>query len=202
MAAPYTKTPWVEDVTKTSPTNLGNMESGIFLASAPVVTSLPVSPVDGQECNYVADATAGVIWHLVYRSASGKWHYVGGPPLYSEIAGADATTSGVYVALGTAGPSLVIPLTGDYDVEVGSRAYAVSAALGAAFHSYDIGGTAASDNDALLEGPAASGGAAAGSRLRRKTGLAAGATLVSKYRTNSNIQWDNRWMRVLPVKVS
>src|SRR4051794_8367816 len=117
MAAPYTKTPWIEDVTQTSPANLNNMESGIFLASAPVVTSLPVSPVDGQEVNYLADATAGVIWHLVYRSASGKWHYTGGPPIVCYTNGADQIVYRGAWAIPASESSLVLPLAGDYDIE-------------------------------------------------------------------------------------
>src|SRR3954451_5923766 len=99
MGAPYTKTAWVEDVTATSAANFNNMEAGIFLASAPIVTSLPATPVDGQECNYLADATNGVMWHLVYRAADAKWYYTGGPPLASDgNASADQTTATTWIA--------------------------------------------------------------------------------------------------------
>jgi hypothetical protein len=34
-----------------------------------LVTALPATPVDGQECHFVADATNGVVWHMKYRAA-------------------------------------------------------------------------------------------------------------------------------------
>lgn len=90
---------------------------GVF---APEVTALPSSPIDQQECVYVADATAGAKWHFRYRSASAssyKWERVGGSPLTGFVAATFTTGSANYVDL-TGGPSLTIPLEGDYDWEV------------------------------------------------------------------------------------
>ena len=82
-------------------------------------TSLPSSPVDGQEIYYAASATDSVIWHLRYRSAarsgSGAWEFLGGPPLYSGPAGDITTASTSYVAL-SSGPSLTVPRQGIYNV--------------------------------------------------------------------------------------
>src|SRR4029077_6354783 len=77
----------------------------------PLVTSLPGSPVDGQECYYQADATAGIVWHLRYRAAATgpyKWEYLGGPAKATEIATAQPTsgTGSGFSDLATIGPDV------------------------------------------------------------------------------------------------
>ena len=82
-------------------------------------TALPSSPVDGQSFYYVADTTNGIVWHLRYRAASAsayKWEFVGGESiggtvLTSQSLGATVNT---WADLATAGPSLTLPLAGDY----------------------------------------------------------------------------------------
>lgn len=84
--------------------------------SAPLVGALPGSPTDGQECYFLADATAGIVWHLRYRAASAsanKWELVGGDPLVSGPLGSLTTASAALVAL-TGGPSVTVPLAGEY----------------------------------------------------------------------------------------
>lgn len=89
------------------------------LASAPLVTSLPSAPIDGQEIRYVADATNGVIWNLRYRAASSsayKWEFVGGAPLSaSTISGITGTISSTsFVSASGGNISVSLPLAGDY----------------------------------------------------------------------------------------
>src|SRR5213080_2977053 len=115
MAQAYTKTTWVPNAPPgVSADRLNNIETGIFLSSAPLVTSLPPTLVDGQECNYLADATNGVVWHLVYRAALGKWLFTGGPDLVARYSSDVqlAVTNTVY----TIPVSVVVPIAGDYDV--------------------------------------------------------------------------------------
>jgi hypothetical protein len=122
-------------------------------ASAPLVTSLPGSPVDGQECYYLADATLGIVWHLRYRSASAssyKWEWVGGSRIYvvSGVANNDFTTTS-YVATAT---NLTLPLAGDYEVEVQAWGYC-NTASGSGFASYSVASqTAANDGWAAVLG--------------------------------------------------
>src|SRR5262245_6374962 len=107
------------------------------------VETLPVSGdvQDMDTVDYLVDKTNGVTWRLLYRAAETtyKWHYVGGPPLYSEVAAEETTGSASYVALTTAGPSVTLPVGGDYDVETGCRSFC-SADAATLFMSYDIGG--------------------------------------------------------------
>jgi hypothetical protein len=94
-----------------------------IVTNIPLVTSLPASPVDGQEVYYVADATNGVIWHLRYRAAapgSYKWEMVGGSGLY--VWDPASTGNGAIQNAWTDGtdgakPTITLPLAGDYDLE-------------------------------------------------------------------------------------
>jgi hypothetical protein len=165
------------------------------LASAPLVTSIPSAPIDGQEIRYLADATNGVIWNLRYDGqGTYPWKFIGGAPLYAEIgmgAADETTTSGTYVALTTAGPSITIPLPGDYDIEVGHRS------AGASYMSYDIGATGAADAD----GAYASANNVHVYKRRRKTALTA-VTLTAKYKSTSGTAgFRDRTMTAFPVRV-
>jgi hypothetical protein len=79
---------------------------------------------DGMEVYVLADASAGVIFHLRYRAAASthKWEVIGAPALTAEVTNSEALGSAaVWVNLPTAGPSIVIPLAGDYEVDGGAR---------------------------------------------------------------------------------
>lgn len=85
----------------------------------PFVTSLPVSPYDGQIIYYRADATNGIIWQLRYNASSAssyKWEFVGGSPIYAYV---DAGQSWNYVGDYAGSTTVIItpPLTGDYVVD-------------------------------------------------------------------------------------
>jgi len=80
-------------------------------------TTLPATPTDGQEYDYIADATNGVIWRLRYRAASTsthKWEFVGGSPLQATWPnfGQLTLTANTWTRLGSV--QIVCPLAGDY----------------------------------------------------------------------------------------
>lgn len=87
----------------------------VQINAPPRVTSLPVSPVDGQEVYFVADAI-GALWHLRYNAGSAaayKWEFVGGASLQA------ATTVSATVTTTTAEapdnlPRITTPLAGDW----------------------------------------------------------------------------------------
>lgn len=166
-----------------------------------IVTTLPVTPMDGDEVHYLADATNGVIWHLRYRwdsTSTYKWEFVGGRPLYAEVTTSESTTSTSYTNLATTGPEIALPLAGDYDVAFGA-AFSTNAEIG--LMSYAIGGTAAVDADSVRIGPA-DADQGSHSRMRRKAGLTA-VTLTAKYRSfgGASVTCLDRWMAVTPVRV-
>jgi hypothetical protein len=174
----------------------------------PYVTALPTPPFDGFEVFYAADATNGVIWHLRYRSGGGthKWEYVGGPPLYSLVTTQESTTSSSYGALATAGPSVTLPLAGDYMVTISGKiqtAPTVPASPSSAIMSYDIGATGAVDADNINVYATTTNAEANVSRTARKSGLTA-VTLTAKYKLAVNAgtgYFQDRTMIVTPVRV-
>lgn len=167
----------------------------------PLVSSLPGAGAvpDGFEVYFVADPANGVLWHLRYGAAA-KWFVLGGPPLYAEVLTTGSKSTGTFDALASAGPSIALPLPGDYDVTVGAHCNTAGANYGQM--SYDIGATAA----VAADGPEWSDVTTDyqwAERTRRKTGLTA-VTLTAKYAARGNGTtdiWKDRVMRVMPVRI-
>lgn len=206
MALAYVKKLWLPGRaggTDVRSADLNNMEAGIYLASAPVVTSLPGSPVDGQEINYLADAANGVLWHFVYNAAAGKWLFTGGPPLFSEAGtpGVDENTTNLgYTTLATPGPALTLPLAGDYDVMHVYDGYNSGTSTNAM--SYQVGAAAAIDADGGQADFAAANKLANVVTRRRKTGMTAGTLLSARYKVYGGTgNFRNRRMEIYPVRV-
>jgi hypothetical protein len=169
-----------------------------------VVTALPTTDLyEGLGIIYDT-GTSGVRWNFVYDTTDGStypWLFVGGPPLYAEVQTSETTSSATYAALATAGPSVTLPLAGDYDVSLGAQAS--NDTVGAVAHmSYDIGGTGAVDADGPRSTSSTASADIAISYTRRKTGLTAVA-LVSKYKQTAGgiAAFHRRWISVIPVRV-
>ena len=84
-------------------------------------SALPALPSDGQTILYQSAAmrTDGVIWQFRYNAASTsayKWEFIGGPPWFSTMVGTEegVGTAATWVNLATDGPSITVPLAGDY----------------------------------------------------------------------------------------
>lgn len=86
----------------------------------PVVTALPGGPTDGDEIylQTAAMATAKTMWRLRYRAAITKWEFIGGAPMRSETGGGTTSTSAT-PAVWTGGPTITVPVTGEYEVDFG-----------------------------------------------------------------------------------
>jgi len=165
-------------------------------------TALPALPYDGQEIYYAASPGSGVIWHLRYRAAASgsyKWDVLGGPPLISSVAADEGTTSATYTSTGFTALTVVLPLAGDYLIEMGSRSY--NSGAGINYMSYDIGGTGAVDGDSIQWGFTAGGQGTPGSRSLLKAGLAA-STLTAKYKVSAGTgNFAERWIKATPVRL-
>lgn len=116
-----------------------------------------LTPEDGDEVYLEVDSTNGIYWHLRYRSASGssyKWEFLGGPALASAIATSETTASTSYVDLSTAGPSVVAPRAGEYEIVLGAliRVNTGNASNGqyAGYAAAKLGSASTSDADAVL----------------------------------------------------
>jgi hypothetical protein len=174
----------------------------------PVVTALPSSPADGDEVylQTAAMATDGAMWHLRYRAASSsayKWEFIGGPRLYGRVQTNEACTSSTYAALATPGPSIVLPLAGDYDLLLEANPNNFTNGT-QGIMSFDIGATAAVDADSMgmyfntgnasVQGPF--------THTNRRTFTAA-ATLTAKYKVSAGGQMFlyDRTLAAIPVRV-
>lgn len=174
------------------------------LASGLAGTVLPAAPINGQEYFYVADATNGVVWHLKYRAASAsasKWEYVGGPPLFSEASGVATTVAAhnVYQDL-AGGPSITVPLAGDYVAAYSGRA--VPATIGddalatVTPTPTDTEAMVLNINTNLVYG-------AASRAATLKLAVAASTVMKLQYKCNANraVAWQMRVLTIVPVRV-
>lgn len=164
--------------------------------------ALPGAATAGDEIVFQTAAMAAlaspVMWDLRYDGA--KWLPIGATPLFAEVvAGQNGAPSGAYGNLATAGPSIDLPVAGEFDVEIGC--YIQCGGGDDARMSYAIGGTAAVDADMIRGQAPTSISGFHGGRPRRKTGLGA-VTLQAKYRSVAgNPTYERRWMRVTPVRL-
>lgn len=123
---------------------LAQINSWILTQQVTFVSALPESAVDGQEVVYqnATMAAAGVAWRLRYRAGSAsahKWEFVGGAPLTAIVEGQSETfvwnagNIGTWRDVTPLGPSLVLPLAGDYDVQHNAAINSSAAQTGASW---------------------------------------------------------------------
>lgn len=173
----------------------------------PVVSALP-GGTDGDEVYYQSAAMAliGVMWRLRYRAASTsayKWEVVGNSSLIDYVAADEVTNSLGYAALATAGPTITVPLAGDYIVAHGMIGYGLTPGDSSSM-SYDIGATAAVDADNVKTQQAQNTQVVSLSRDKPKTIAAAATALTAKYKAgvaSGTCHFAERWMRVTPIRV-
>lgn len=169
------------------------------------VSQLPADAVAGDQVLFAAALAGGVVWHLVYRpdgSATYPWVKVGGAPLYAAVDAAEGSASGSYVDLATVGPSITVPLAGDYRVLFDAEA-AGTVATGLYYTSPKFGAAATLDADSVRRQPAGVNFLGAGApRLLARTVTAAGTVVKLQHRVNAGTgTWQARWLEVDPVRV-
>lgn len=99
----------------------------------------PGSPVDGSLWYFPADAANGIVWMFRYNASSVsayKWEFVGGAPLRAVVVTQESTTNPGATTLATLGPSLTVPRSGDYNVEMGAVMYNITAGTAAKMWLY------------------------------------------------------------------
>jgi hypothetical protein len=179
---------------------------GTFLQStASYGTTLPGSPVDGQEAILVDSTTNPTYqWRFRYNTGSSsayKWECVGGVPArVSVVTDESMATSSAWVDLATVGPSFVVPRAGDYDVLFGSDCYVntttgqlfIGPAIAAGTPGTNIGFVASTSQQNL------------GWSEFRMIGLSASNEIRLRYFQSSALtaHWVARRIGVIPVRVS
>ena len=168
-------------------------------------TTFPTGPAHEQNFTYVFDATNGVNWHFRYNSLSAsayKWEAVGPTEASAFVNTVNGTTSVTYVDLG-AGPSITVPLAGDYLIKFGMQATSTTG-INTGVAAPKKGAAATSDDDSCViyvEAGVATGSA---SRQLLFTGMAASDVIKMQYRNvgAANIDYQRRWLFVSPVRVA
>jgi hypothetical protein len=168
-----------------------------------VTTALPSNPVDGQECYFVAEPANGVVWHLKYRAADPsphKWQFVGGGSVMSYSAASTTTSSTTWVPV--AGPSVTVPLPGDYEVENGMAIQAMQATAVNAYGGVAVNGTEAGQSMFFVNAGIYNGASVAGV-AQRFLNLPAGAvlTLVGEVAAALSTAFSSGWLKVKPIRL-
>lgn len=193
-------------------TNSDTIDAAIT-KTAPVVTvtTLPGSPTDGQVIFYQTTSgttpmnTDGIVWQLRYNASSAsayKWECVGGGSWIKEITTAENTASTTYVDLATVGPTIDVPLSGQYEIIVGAD-MSVSGFSSATTTSVSVklGAAATTDNErGRVVIDSASGNASIDRSMIRT--LATPSTLKAQYKTGTDTgRFQFRYLIVRPVRV-
>lgn len=173
-------------------------------------TTLPGSPTDGLMAILVDDLTTPTYEFLFRYNAAGgtyKWECIGqGIPLASDVPDSDTCSSGTYVDLAHAGPTVTLPLAGEWQLSYGTNIKLVPGSGFRANMSPKIGAAATSDGDAVWYAGPAGGGSAeevSVSRTTNQTITAAATVILLQYkRAAVDPVFDGRWLRAIPRKVA
>lgn len=176
-----------------------------------LVSSLPSSPTDGMNIYFQSTvmAAAGAVWHLRYRSdspSSYKWECVGGTAMWASVGSGgtdETTTSTAYTNLSTVGPTLVLPLAGDYITEFDIEAFRNDGGAGNdAYIAFQHSGVTnnAAHAERISNG---SGALVPGSARRAWISQAAGDVMQAKYAVSSGTGRFRgmRTLSLLPIRV-
>jgi len=211
---PYTPTNWVEGVTTLGPTNMNKIESELAFLDARIPaaalsygTTLPGSPVDGQEAILVDSVTAPTYqWRFRYNAGGGtyKWEFVGGSPLASEVYTLESTASGTYVDLTTVGPQVTLPRSGDYDFHFGASGFSSTSATTGLRVAVKIAAIATTDNESLVISSNVASFEQSSARWLRMPGRTASDVCKLQYLTTAAVSasFRRRWLHCLPLRVS
>lgn len=182
-----------------------NIISGNALMGHELVSTLPASPSDGQTVYYQSAgmATAGIVWTFRYRTAAGthKWEFVGGPPWTAEISTSqNGGSQNAFIDLATVGPSVTVPLAGEYTTVGTCRAFNNLAGANRAFIGVSIG--AASPSMDTAEDIAAQNHYASLSITDLQTATAGQEFRLRYQQVNSSVGFAYRTLTVIPRAVS
>jgi len=174
-------------------------------------TTLPASPVDGQEAILVDSTTNPTYqWRFRYNAGSTsayKWECVGATPLgaYLNVQESLAVT-GTWQDLATVGPQVTVPRAGDYQVRFGARVVSAGTGLNG-YLGVKVGATAPSGVQTSVSVPASAGIQAMFEMLPSYDpvlrGIAASTTIGLQYQTNvATAYFGYRMIQVQPTRVS
>jgi hypothetical protein len=185
---------------------------GLASTIASIGTTLPASPVDGQEAILVDSLTAPTYsWRFRYVAAitgTKKWLFIGGAPATASVSPDESTASGfpTWVDLATVGPSIVVPRAGDYLCRYGCNGSNTVTGSGWLINARS---TNVVEQDIGIGGVwaqplGAAAGLVAASKQVVLPSVVAGDTIKMRYAalTSGTAHFDRRYLEVQPVRVA
>jgi len=176
-------------------------------------TTLPGSPVDGQEAILVDSTTAPTYrWRFRYNAGSSstfKWEFIGGGALSNYLGTQQAVGSAsTWVDLGTGQPIVTVPRAGDYRAEwrfrmlnadpAAQQAFVTVVPAGGTPGTIQAGSTAIAPSQVTDYSDFANP-----TRDASLAAIAASVTLrLMYYATSTNVSFSNRLLAVTPIRVS
>lgn len=172
-------------------------------APVPLGTTLPASPVDGQEAILTDSLTNPTYsWRFRYNAGSSsayKWEFVGGASWYGAVITSESTSSASLTDLATVGPQFSTPRAGDWIVSA-----SCTVGQGAA-PSYTVNMQVSNTDlqaQTMLNG-AGSGWTGQLAAVGRALALAASTILKMQYSTAaSTVSFATRHLAITPIRVS
>jgi hypothetical protein len=174
-------------------------------------TTLPASPTDGAE-HVLVDSTTNPSyqWRFRYNAGSSsayKWEFIGGSFAQSLITtGEGLTTLSTWSDLATIGPQVTLPRAGDYDVQASSMVShsAQVAQVWLSLYLNNSGGASGPGGITQFLPNAGWTLAPLPSLTGRFSGVAASDKVKLMYYNQlaGTATFSQRWLRVLPVRVS
>jgi len=168
-------------------------------------TTLPASPVNGQEFVLVDSLTAPTYaWRLCYLagiSDANKWVYIGGSPLRAELLNSESTASTTPADPTTPGPSVTVPRAGLYDLAFGAALYNGTNDVWS-YTAPKLGAAATSSNDGAFMRARAGDWISVARAMRRALAAADVVKLQYWVSAASTCQLEKRWLEARPVRVA
>ncbi len=169
-------------------------------------TSLPSTPVDGQEHILVDSLTAPTYqWRFRYNAGNStayKWEFIGGTPARILVdAQQSTTTANTWLDLATVGPTFTVPRSGIYQAMAGARTSHTAAGTTNWIAIYNMRTAAGNGNSVVV--PAATNLYPYAPSTELPTCIAADELRVRYHMSNAGTaNWLYRWLEVCPVRVS
>lgn len=167
---------------------------------AGTVSSLPGSPHDNQEIFLLADSASGAVWNLRFLKSTGKWHFIGGAPVYKVVETSETTASGAVTDLATVGPTYTPLVPGDYLVRFGATV-GNNTASQASVAQLIYNAATATDDRALSQTVSINELASVGRTSKAVAVAIANPIKLGYFVTGGTGTFLRRWMEITPIRL-